>query len=317
MGAVTVTNFARTEFGRRLELAYWINDVIGTDKFIFGNKGQDETWKYPLLEPKVAVNSADSAGTLLGNTADSAEPAPTLTLDNTLKLHRWIPYDELDTEQVLNLPSNYARRLGADVSTGRITRILTHMMHEAFGAGNRSKTNDLRTISTLGENTALTLEDISAEMTISGVPLAGRWCCLYPKLYNALARVESAMKTTMGGSAVVQHPQRQFLKFADFTILTSGAAFNLDYESSPAHVPYDSKYKKDNTQHSASPSHGQFLGTCWHEDSYAVRHTAAPITRISDSPAHESVLVTSRLHMGTVAVQTAGLWVLEDTEVSI
>ena len=318
MTVVNVTAFSRTEFARSVTLAYYLADVLGTDKFLFGNKGQQETWSYPILSVTTPSNAPDTAGTVLSSASGVAESAPKLTLDNVLKLHRWIPYDELDTEQVLNLPSAYGRRLGEDIGTGRITRILTHMMDTALTSGGRENAYDLRTRATLGEQTARALEDASANMTIAGVPLQGRWAALYPTHYNALARVETAMKTTMGGSAVVAHPQRQALMFADFTIITSGASFNTDFSTSSQIPFYDTKYQKNNqkTGSGGSPPHGDFYGVTWHRDVYAVRHTGSPIVRISDSPPHEAILVTARLHMGTVAIQPTALRVLEDDDVS-
>ena len=87
---------------------------------------------FPKITKRFATNGVD--GTLLTPNSPTADPAVTLALDNPLKLHDYIPYSALNTQQA-SLEGDWAERLGRDLRRGQDNRFISFGLQCAIGSG--------------------------------------------------------------------------------------------------------------------------------------------------------------------------------------
>jgi len=305
MAAIDVTAWATTV--RSSVIQGYAESAIfpdeGMDRRVHTNQA---SLVFPKLNARFPENRAD--GSLLADSTDT-EPAVNLALDLPLKMHTYIPYSALNTEQI-TIEGDYSERLGRDLRRGQDNRFISFCMNTASGrAANAGRVQwqtgvGFTTDDQKAESAANVVRDILRNFADNEVPDGDRkYVILDPSIFFDLLRskmLRSRDFTTDSDNS----GQLSRISFGDATISRAVSTFDQDFTLEGTKLNgAPAKYLGDFS--------GQF-GIGWVGNAFGTGYVETLNTRVSDQPAHEAVLVNARVHFGVTSKQDEGFVFVEE-----
>lgn len=261
---------------------------------------------FPKLEARFPENRADGIILVAGS---PSEPAVTLTLDLPLKMHEYIPYSALNTEQV-TIEGDYSERLGRDLRRGQDNRFVAFCLRTASDrAGNAGRVlwqtgAGFVTDEEKAESAANVVRDILKNFADNEVPDNERkYVLLSPEIFFDLLRSKMLRSRDFTSDSDNSGPLSR-LRFGDAIITRAVSILDQDFTTEGGKLNgAPAKYLGD--------FQGQH-GIGWVGSAFGTGFVETLNTRVSDSPEHEAVLVNARVHFGTASKQDEGFVFVEE-----
>ena len=268
---------------------------------------------FPKISKRFAQNKAD--GTILTPNTPGADPAVSLALDQPLKLHDYLPYSAMNTQQA-TLEGDWAERLGRDLRRGQDNRFIAFSIQCAIGGGTTLAPDSgvfwetgvgFTTDDQKAEAAANVIRDILKKFADNQVPDNERkYIIVTPEIFFDSLRsqmLRSRDFTQDSNNA----GQLSRIQFGEATIMRAVSIFDTDQDGTSDTELFGApaKYLDDYSEVSGTSEGVHGVGWAG-PSSLGVGFVETLNTRVSDSPEHESVLVNARLQMGTACKQDEG-----------
>ncbi|MFG0299006.1 MAG: hypothetical protein ACF8K1_05325 [Phycisphaerales bacterium JB047] len=261
---------------------------------IFSTPGIN-TDRIPKLINRTAVNADDS--TDLDRQTETEENID-LSLDAVLKEWQYVGKDQIN-----RVGPEYAARLGQKIGravaegwSDRLAAIL------AITAMTNSQTVEFNDESTNMDDYATATEDAFAMLDTNKVPHIGRYCLAKPSFFRKAAQSLYYGSSDFRGPAASEMPSRtnSFMANGVMFISWPSPIFSANTASD---TDFESKYRRDFAS-------DNIQALCWSDQTIGVK-IAENLSVTQDWVPHkQSYLVAGRMHFGTAALQSDGVYAI-------